>query len=150
MGVRSCPESRCFASTMRISDRYRLPRTAHGSVQILSPRLAKALPTQGFRVLGASARLAAPRAPLQLPDPLRRLPLRQLAGWLLARLPREGLQVRPLRAGHRLLAGHPLIRVLGRVLVRCSIRHAAALPDPARRNRDVSGPPGLSWTLRQR
>src|SRR4051794_37198119 len=70
---------------------------------------------------------AAPGAVLQVVDALGRLRLREALVDLLAGLARQRLQVRRLRAGHRLVAGRPVVRVLLgrglRVLV-----HGAVIP----------------------
>ena len=63
---------------------------------------------------------------LQLVDPLRRLGLRQIRRRLLVRLSGERREVRPLRAGHPLVARRPVVRVLEGVGL---VRHAPRIPD---------------------
>src|SRR3954452_3313910 len=55
---------------------------------------------------------AAAGSVLQLVDATRSVGLREVVGDLLAGLARQRLQVRRLRAGHRLVAGRPVVRVL--------------------------------------
>src|SRR4051794_3270948 len=72
---------------------------------------------------------AAAGAVLQLVDAARSVGLRGVVGALLAGLARQRLQVRRLRAGHRLVAGRPVVRVLlGRAL--SVLIHARRLPGP--------------------
>src|SRR5579875_3916572 len=56
--------------------------------------------------------LAAPGLLLQLVDPQRRLGLRQLRVELFASLFGERLEIARLGPGHRLVAGHPVMRIL--------------------------------------
>jgi hypothetical protein len=67
---------------------------------------------------------------LELVDPLRRFDLAEVVVHLLARLLGEGVEVRALRARHRLVAGSPALRglegvprLLLRALLRLAVRH---------------------------
>src|SRR5687768_3588842 len=71
-----------------------------------------AAPIQPCRNRSAATRLGPASLLTQVIDALRCLRLREVLVGLLAGLIGERLHVRALRAGHRLVAGGPLVRVL--------------------------------------
>src|SRR4051794_17280424 len=69
---------------------------------------------------------SASRLLLQLVDALRRFGLRQRVVELLLGLLAQRLQIRSLWTRHRLVAGRPVLRILGGILVGCALRGVLA------------------------
>jgi len=92
--------------------------------------------------LCVALRLPASGLLLQLVDALGRLGLRQVLVELLIGLLAQRAQIRALRAGHRFIAGSPLVGVLGRILpwrlisgcVACAAAQDDSLPGSSKRH----------------